>query len=55
MLELTDPEMITLGIGGAALMGLCVVETPVLISVRLVCFVIGVIMLAIALLDMVTN
>ena len=55
MFELTSPELVTLGIGGAALAGLCVIKLPVVIDVRFLCFVLGCVMLAIALISMVTD
>lgn len=54
-MDLTDAEMVTLGIGGAVLIGTCVIELPVVISVRLLCFALGIILLAFAIYDMVAN
>jgi len=52
MFELTSPELVTLGIGGAVLIGTCMIELPVVISVRFLGFVSGCVMLAIALISM---
>ena len=54
MITLTPAELVFLGIGGSVLMGLCVVENAA-ISARLICFVLGCIMFAVAVLAMVTN
>lgn len=54
-MELTDAELVSLFIGGCVLVGTCVVETPIILSVRLICFVIGVVLLAFAIASMVTN
>lgn len=54
-MDLTDYEMLTLGLGGCFLIGTCVIELPVVISVRLLCFVLGCVLLAFALYDMVAN
>ena len=50
---MTSPELVTLGIGGAVLAGLCIIELPVVINVRFLGFVLGCVMLAIALISMV--
>lgn len=55
MFDLTDGELITLGIGGAILVAGCLIEAVGQITVRLVAFVLGVVMLAAALLEIVTR
>jgi hypothetical protein len=53
--ELTDAQLVTLGIGGAILVAGCMIETISPITIRLIGFVVGIIMLAIALVEMVTD
>jgi hypothetical protein len=55
MFELTDAQLVTLGIGGAILVAGCMIETISPITIRLIGFVVGIIMLAIALVEMVTD
>ena len=51
-MELTGSELLTLGLGGAFLMGTCVIEAPFTITLRTLCFALGVGMLVVALLCM---
>ena len=52
MPDLTLGEVLVLGLGGAFLIGTCVIETPLVLTVRTLCFAMGVAMLAFAFLCM---
>ena len=55
MFDLLADELVVLGIGGAILIGTCMIETISPITIRLVAFVLGIIMLAVALVEIVTR
>ena len=55
MFDLLADELVVLGIGGAILIAGCMIEAISPITVRLVAFVLGIIMLAVALVEIVTR
>ena len=55
MFDLLDVELVVLGIAGAILVAGCMVETISPLTVRLIGFIVGVIMLAIAIVEICTN
>lgn len=55
MFDLTDAELLVLGIAGWVGACLTVVETPIVLSVRLICFVVSLVLFLIAVIWMVTN
>lgn len=55
MFDLLADELVVLGIGGAILVSGCMTETLSPITVRLVAFLLGVVMLALALVEIVTR
>jgi hypothetical protein len=55
MFSLLSEELVVLGIGGAILVAGCMIDTISPITVKLLGFVVGVIMLAVALVEIVTR
>jgi len=55
MFDLLADELVVLGIGGAVLVAGCMIETISPITIRLIGFVLGIVMLAVALVEIVSR